>query len=98
MKPDFVGFTIPDAFVVGYGLDYRDLYRNLPYVAVLEPHEDNLDAHFGNHSDARSCRGGEAVVPAGPRASPARSSRSTSALRAAARWPPSWPRRVSRWS
>jgi hypoxanthine phosphoribosyltransferase len=39
MKPDFVGFTIPDAFVVGYGLDYRDLYRNLPYVAVLEPHE-----------------------------------------------------------
>ena len=32
MKPDFVGFTIPDAFVVGYGLDYRDLYRNLPYV------------------------------------------------------------------
>ena len=39
MKPDFVGFTIPDEFVVGYGLDYRDLYRNLPYVAVLEPHE-----------------------------------------------------------
>jgi hypoxanthine phosphoribosyltransferase len=39
MKPDFAGFTIPDAFVVGYGLDYRDLYRNLPYVAVLEPHE-----------------------------------------------------------
>jgi hypoxanthine phosphoribosyltransferase len=39
MKPDFVGFTIPDEFVVGYGLDYRDLYRNLPYVAVLEPQE-----------------------------------------------------------
>ncbi len=32
-------FDIPDAFVVGYGLDYRDRYRNLPYVAVLEPHE-----------------------------------------------------------
>lgn len=39
MKPDFVCFDIPDAFVVGYGLDYNDLYRNLPYVAVLEPHE-----------------------------------------------------------
>ncbi len=39
MKPDFVCFDIPNAFVVGYGLDYNDLYRNLPYVAVLEPHE-----------------------------------------------------------
>jgi hypoxanthine phosphoribosyltransferase len=39
MKPDFVGFDIPDAFVVGYGLDYRDMHRNLPYVAVLEPSE-----------------------------------------------------------
>jgi len=36
-KPDFVGFEIPDVFVVGYGLDYNDLYRNLPYVAMLEP-------------------------------------------------------------
>jgi hypoxanthine phosphoribosyltransferase len=35
MEPDHVGFEIPDQFVVGYGLDYRDLYRNLPYVAVL---------------------------------------------------------------
>ncbi len=39
IKPDFVGFDIPDAFVVGYGLDYRDRYRNLPYLAVLEPDE-----------------------------------------------------------
>lgn len=39
MQPDFVAFQIPDEFVVGYGLDYRDRYRNLPYVAVLEPHE-----------------------------------------------------------
>lgn len=37
MKPDFVGFEIPDEFVVGYGLDYHDHYRNLPYLAVLEP-------------------------------------------------------------
>jgi hypoxanthine phosphoribosyltransferase len=35
---DFIGFNIPDAFVVGYGLDYNDEYRHLPYVAVL-PHE-----------------------------------------------------------
>jgi len=34
--PDYIGFDIPDRFVVGYGLDYNDLYRNLPYVAVLE--------------------------------------------------------------
>jgi hypoxanthine phosphoribosyltransferase len=34
---DYVGFTIPNAFVVGYGLDYNQLYRNLPYVAVLRP-------------------------------------------------------------
>ena len=39
LKPDFVGFTIPNKFVVGYGLDYRDRYRDLPYVAALEPSE-----------------------------------------------------------
>lgn len=37
IKPDYVGFTIPDEFVVGYGLDYAELYRNLPYVGVLDP-------------------------------------------------------------
>ena len=36
-RPDYVGFEIPDEFVVGYGLDYRDAYRNLPYLATLEP-------------------------------------------------------------
>ena len=39
MEPDHVGFEIPNEFVVGYGLDYRDEYRNLPHVAALEPHE-----------------------------------------------------------
>ena len=36
LVPDFVGFEIPDEFVVGYGLDYRDEYRNLSYVAALD--------------------------------------------------------------
>jgi hypoxanthine phosphoribosyltransferase len=34
---DFVGFEIPDEFVVGYGLDFAEKYRNLPYIAVLKP-------------------------------------------------------------
>lgn len=49
-QPDFVGFEIPDEFVVGYGLDYEDMYRNLPYLAALEPqdiarHKDTLTAN-----------------------------------------------------
>jgi hypoxanthine phosphoribosyltransferase len=44
LKPDFVGFDIPNAFVVGYGLDYRDMHRNLPHLAVLEAHELQEDA------------------------------------------------------
>ena len=35
IEPDYCGFTIPDQFVVGYGLDYDDDYRHLPYVGVL---------------------------------------------------------------
>lgn len=35
---DYVGFHVPNEFVVGYGLDYEELYRNLPYVGVLKPH------------------------------------------------------------
>lgn len=34
---DYKGFSIPDEFVVGYGLDYNERYRNLPYIAVLKP-------------------------------------------------------------
>jgi hypoxanthine phosphoribosyltransferase len=37
LQADYVGFTIPNAFVVGYGLDYNEFYRNLPYVGVLKP-------------------------------------------------------------
>jgi hypoxanthine phosphoribosyltransferase len=37
LQPDYTGFVIPDAFVVGYGLDYNEHYRNLPYVGILKP-------------------------------------------------------------
>ena len=37
VKTDYVGFRIPDRFVVGYGLDFAEKYRNLPYIAVLKP-------------------------------------------------------------
>ncbi len=36
IKADYVGFEIPDKFVVGYGLDYAELYRNLPFIGVLK--------------------------------------------------------------
>ncbi len=36
---DYTGFVIPDEFVVGYGLDYAQKYRNLPYIGVVEPEE-----------------------------------------------------------
>jgi hypoxanthine phosphoribosyltransferase len=39
--PDFVGFTIPDHFVVGYGLDFAERYRNLPCIGVLKPELQN---------------------------------------------------------
>ena len=37
VKPDYTGFVIPNEFVVGYGLDFNEHYRNLPYVGVLKP-------------------------------------------------------------
>jgi hypoxanthine phosphoribosyltransferase len=37
LEADYTGFVLPDAFVVGYGLDYAELYRNLPYIGVLKP-------------------------------------------------------------
>jgi len=36
---DFIGFTIPDEFIVGYGIDYAEQYRNLPYIAKVIPQE-----------------------------------------------------------
>lgn len=37
VQPDYIGLRCPDAFVVGYGLDYQELFRNLPYLAQLKP-------------------------------------------------------------
>jgi hypoxanthine phosphoribosyltransferase len=37
LKPDYCGFVAPDAFLVGYGLDYAEKYRNLPYIGILKP-------------------------------------------------------------
>ena len=37
IKADYIGYRVPDEFVVGYGLDYDEKYRNLPYVGVLKP-------------------------------------------------------------
>ena len=36
MPVGYLGFTVPNEFVVGYGLDYRELYRNLPFICVLK--------------------------------------------------------------
>jgi hypoxanthine phosphoribosyltransferase len=38
IQADYVGFSVPDFFVVGYGLDFAERYRNLPFVGVLHPH------------------------------------------------------------
>ncbi|MEW9672693.1 hypoxanthine phosphoribosyltransferase [Ammoniphilus sp. 3BR4] len=37
IAPDYCGFVVPDEFVVGYGLDYAERYRNLPYIGILKP-------------------------------------------------------------
>lgn len=37
VKPDYVGTVVPDEFIVGYGLDYAEKYRNLPFVGILKP-------------------------------------------------------------
>ena len=37
VKADYFGYEVPDAFIVGYGLDYAEKYRNLPYIGILKP-------------------------------------------------------------
>ena len=36
LMPDYVGFVIPDVFIVGYGLNYGDYYRNIPYIFTFD--------------------------------------------------------------
>jgi len=40
LEVDYVGFKIPDEFIVGYGIDYAEKYRNLPYIATVKFSED----------------------------------------------------------
>ncbi|MFV2068354.1 MAG: hypoxanthine phosphoribosyltransferase [Pirellulales bacterium] len=56
IEPDFVGFEIPNEFVVGYGLDYEDAYRNLPHVAALEPED------LARHAEQRAGATGDGDV------------------------------------
>jgi len=51
-EPDFTAFSIPDEFVVGYGLDYEDMYRNLPYLAALETGDLEQHAEITRDSQA----------------------------------------------
>ena len=45
----YVGFNVPNEFVVGYGLDYNEIYRNLPFIGVLKPEKyANADRHEGS--------------------------------------------------
>ena len=50
LTPDYFGFKIPDEFVVGYGLDFNDEFRHLPYIGI--PDNDDLVAAGGNRSYA----------------------------------------------
>jgi hypoxanthine phosphoribosyltransferase len=52
----YVGFEVPDAFVVGYGLDYRQRYRNLPYIAILRP--EVFGEELRQASGQRACEHG----------------------------------------
>ena len=53
IEADYVGFEIPDFFVVGYGLDFAERYRNLPFVGVLHPHVYKQACKRVNEVEAR---------------------------------------------
>jgi len=54
MQPDFVGFDIPDVFVVGYGLDFDGVWRHLPYLAALDPEDIAATQDSKHEHDAES--------------------------------------------
>jgi hypoxanthine phosphoribosyltransferase len=56
VEADYVGFDIPDFFVVGYGLDFAERYRNLPFVGVLHPHVYKKVSQQVNGGQCRSGR------------------------------------------
>ena len=56
VSADYVGFRIPDRFVVGYGLDYAEKYRNLPFVGVLKPELYGVDVAKVNSGSERKRR------------------------------------------
>jgi len=62
-QPDYVGFDIPDVFVVGYGLDFDGAWRHLPHLAALDP--DDIAASRAVPTDAHACR--QPIGPAGVR-------------------------------
>src|SRR5436309_6132383 len=60
VKLDYTGFQIPDRFVVGYGLDYAQVYRNLPYVGILKPtiyEEESTNPQAYHKSPAENSQG-----------------------------------------
>jgi hypoxanthine phosphoribosyltransferase len=59
IEPDYVGFEIPDRFVIGYGLDFDGGWRHLPYLAALEPEE--IDAARSGHDISSPVDSGNAA-------------------------------------
>ena len=59
LQADYIGFSVPDEFVIGYGLDYDEKYRNLPYIGILKPEVYSVKA------DGPAHRGGASVFKAG---------------------------------
>jgi hypoxanthine phosphoribosyltransferase len=59
VEADYVGFEIPDFFVVGYGLDFAERYRNLPFVGVLHPHVYERVSQKMNPVDAGKAQSGK---------------------------------------
>lgn len=76
MEADFVGFDVEDAFLVGYGLDYDNLYRNLPDIGVLKAHAGNRKAvgcgqrAVGSNDKGDDTANGPRPTPHAPRAGP----------------------------
>ncbi|UCF04651.1 MAG: hypoxanthine phosphoribosyltransferase [bacterium] len=60
----YVGFTIPDAFVIGYGLDYKERYRNLAYIATLLSESDSVEDTLEPERSGMVQRGVDAEHPA----------------------------------